>query len=71
MEEEYYEEVETEIDEDLTAGDVLLGIGIVLTGCLVAALIFTLIRRTFKNVHLKIGDKIEIGVETKEWKKKS
>ena len=43
-----------------------LGIGIVLAGCLVAALIFTLIRRTFKNVHLKIGDKIEIGVETKE-----
>ena len=25
MEEEYYEEVETEIDEDLTAGDVFLG----------------------------------------------
>lgn len=53
MEEEYYEEVETEIDEDLTAGDVLLGIGIVLAGCLVAVLIFTVIRRIFKNVHLK------------------
>ena len=25
MEEEYYEEVETETDEDLTAGDVFLG----------------------------------------------
>ena len=58
MEEEYYEEVETETDEDLTAGDVFLGIGIVLAGCLVAALIFALIRRTFKNVHLKIGDKM-------------
>lgn len=66
MEEEYYEEVETETDEDLTAGDVFLGIGIVLAGCLVAVLIFTVIRRIFKNVHLKIGDKIEIGVETKE-----
>ena len=58
MEEEYHEEVETETDEDLTAGDVFLGVGIVLAGCLVAALIFTLIRRTFKNVHLKIGDKM-------------
>lgn len=53
MEEEYYEEVETETDEDLTAGDVFLGIGIVLAGCLVAVLIFTVIRRIFKNVHLK------------------
>ena len=57
MEEKYYEEVP---DEGYYIA------GIVLTGCLVAALIFTLIRRTFKNVHLKIGDKIEIGVETKE-----
>ena len=70
MEEEYYEEVPDgeyyEEEEEITAGDVALIAGIVLTGCLVAALIFTLIRRTFKNVHLKIGDKIEIGVETKE-----
>lgn len=59
MEEEYYEEVETEIDEDLTAGDVFLGIGIVLAGCLVAVLIFTVIRRIFKNVHLKICKEIK------------
>lgn len=68
MEEEYYEEVPNEeyYEEDITAGDVALIVGIVLAGCLTIALIFTLIRRTFKNVHLKIGDKIEIGVETKE-----
>ena len=68
MEEEYYEEVPDEeyYEEEITGGDIALIAGIVLTGCLVAALIFTLIRRTFKNVHLKIGDKIEIGVETKE-----
>jgi len=69
MEEEYYEEVpdgEYYEEEEITAGDVALIVGIVLAGCLIVALIFTLIRRTFKNVHLKIGDKIEIGVETKE-----
>lgn len=68
MEEEYYEEVPDGeyYEEEITAGDVALIVGIVLAGCLIVALIFTLIRRTFKNVHLKIGDKIEIGVETKE-----
>lgn len=69
MEEEYYEEVPDEEyyeEEEITAGDVALVVGIVLAGCLTIALIFTLIRRTFKNVHLKIGDKIEIGMETKE-----
>ena len=68
MEEEYYEEVPDGeyYEEEITAGDVALVVGIVLAGCLTIALIFTLIRRTFKNVHLKIGDKIEIGVETKE-----
>jgi len=68
MEEEYYEEVPDGeyYEEEITAGDAALVVGIVLAGCLTIALIFTLIRRTFKNVHLKIGDKIEIGVETKE-----
>lgn len=68
MEEEYYEEVPDGeyYEEEITAGDVALVVGIVLAGCLTIALIFTLIRRTFKNVHLKIGDKIEIGMETKE-----
>ena len=58
-----YEEVET---EDLTSGDVVfIAVGIVGI-CLVVAFIAHIIKKTFKNVHLKLGDKIEIGVETKE-----
>lgn len=69
MEEEYYEEVPTEsYEEELTGGDVLFIIGIGLVICFVVAFTFTLIKRTFKNVHLKIGDKIELGVETKDEK---
>lgn len=66
MEEEYYEEVPTEYEEEITTGDVALIIGIVLLGCLVLVFVFTLIKHTFKNVHLKIGNKIELGVETKD-----
>ena len=66
---EEYEEVSTEYyDDDITAGDIVLMVGIVLLACLVIAFIFTLIRKTFKNVHLKIGNKIELGVETKDEK---
>ena len=58
---EEYEEVETE----LTAGDyIFIGSGI-LTVSLVTVLLFRCIRKTFKNVHLKIGNKVEIGIETK------
>ena len=54
-----------EIDSEFTVNDyVFIGSGI-LAGCLIMALIFKLIRKTFKNIHLKIGNKIEIGVETK------
>lgn len=63
---EQYEEVETEYDEDLTAGDIVLLGGLIVGGCLVLAFIAYLIRKTFKNVHLKIGNKIEVGMETKE-----
>lgn len=68
MEEEYYE-VPTEYDyeeEEITAGDITLIIGLVVLACLVFALVMTIIKRTFKNVHLKIGNKIELGVETKD-----
>ena len=65
MEEEYYEEVPEEY-EDITSGDVALIVGGVILGCLVLALIMTLIRKTFRNFHLKIGDKVEIGMETRE-----
>ena len=62
---EEYEEVETEY-EDFTAGDyVFVGMGILVV-CALVAFILKQIKKTFKNVHLKIGDKIEVGVETKE-----
>lgn len=69
MEEEYYEEVPTEYDyeeEEITSGDIALIVGGVVLICLVFALVMTMIKKTFKNIHLKIGNKIELGVETKD-----
>ena len=70
MEEEYYEEVPAEYedyeDEEITGGDIALIVGGVVLICLVFALVMTIIRKTFRNFHLKIGDKVEIGMETKE-----
>lgn len=69
MEEEYYEEVPTEYDyeeEEITSGDVTLIVGGIVLICLVFVLVMTVIKKTFKNVHLKIGNKIELGVETKD-----
>ncbi len=69
MEEEYYEEVPTEYDyeeEEITVGDITLIVGGVVLICLVFALVMGIIKKTFKNVHLKIGNKIELGVETKD-----
>ena len=58
MEEEYYE-VPTEYeDEEVTGSDIVLIVGIVLLTCLVFALVMTIIKKTFKNFHLKVGDKI-------------
>lgn len=62
---EQYEEVETEY-EDLTTGDVVLLVGGIIGACIVIAFVAHIIRKTFKNVHLKLGNKIEIGMETKE-----
>ena len=62
---EEYEEVETEID-DVTFDDILFVGGTILFGCIVIAFLTHLIKRTFKNLHFKIGDKIEVGLETKE-----
>jgi len=59
---EEYEEVDTE----LTVGDyVFMSFGI-LGGCLVIAFIFHLIKKTFKNVKFKVGDKINVDIETKD-----
>ena len=66
MEEEYYEEVPTEYEEEIAVGDIALIVGGVVLACLVFVLVMTVIKRTFKNVHLKIGNKIELGVETKD-----
>lgn len=69
MEEEYYEEVPTEYnyeEEEITSGDIALIVGGVVLICLVFALVMTMIKKTFKNIHLKIGNKIELGVETKD-----
>ena len=62
---ESYEEVPT---EDFTVSDyVFIGTGIIVI-CFVVAFVLKQIRKTFKNVHLKIGDKVEVGIETKEEK---
>lgn len=59
----------TEIpSNDLTAGDWAFIGGTALVFCLVAGFLFKSMRKTFKNVHVKIGDKFEVGVETKEEK---
>ncbi|MBR6401774.1 MAG: hypothetical protein IKS48_00155 [Eubacterium sp.] len=62
---EEYEEVETEY-EDFTAGDIVFMGAVVIGACVLIAFVAYIIRKTFKNVHLKLGNKIEIGVETKE-----
>lgn len=69
MEEEYYEEVPTEYDYEegeITACDITLIVGGVVLACLVFALVMGIIKKTFKNVHLKVGNKFELGVETKD-----
>ena len=61
---EDYETYEEEADDDLTFSDfAFLGGGVIIL-CGLIAFIFKQIRKTFKNVHLKVGDKIEVGVET-------
>jgi hypothetical protein len=64
---EEYEEVSTEYDDsDLTTGDVGLIIGSVIVCCAVIAFVCKAIKKNFKNLHLKIGNKIELGIETRE-----
>lgn len=64
---EEYEEVDTEsYDEDLTGSDVVFLGSVCLGGCVVLTFLMCLIKRTFKNVHVKVGNKLEIGVETKD-----
>ena len=69
MEEEVIEVVdEKDIEDELSVSDyVFIGV-IIIAACAIIAFVLKQIRKTFKNVHLKIGNKVEIGVETKEEK---
>ena len=62
---EEYEEVETEYDDLSTEDVVFIGGGIIVL-CFDFAFIMKTLKKNIKNMHLKIGDKIEVGVETKE-----
>lgn len=67
MEEEIIEITdEKDIDDDFTTSDYIFMGFVVIMVCVLVSFIFRQIRKTFKNVHLKIGNKVEIGVETKE-----
>ena len=65
---ENYEEVETENDSDLTGNDIAFCIGLIVVACAVFAFIMHQLRKSIKNMHLKIGNKIELGLETKDEK---
>lgn len=65
---EEYEEVETEYDSDFSVSDAAFCIGLVIIICAVFAFVMYQIRKSVKNMHVKIGNKIEIGLETKDEK---
>ena len=62
---EDYEYYEVE-DDDLNLSDYMFIGGGIIIFCGVLAFIFKQIRKTFKNIHVKLGDKVEVGVETKK-----
>ena len=65
---ENYEEVETELDSELSGGDIAFCIGLIIVLCAAFAFIMRQLKKSIKNMHLKIGNKIEIGLETKDEK---
>ena len=65
---ENYEEVESEYDSELSGGDIALCIGLIIVLCAVFAFIMRQLKKSIKNMHEKIGNKIEIGLETKDEK---
>ncbi len=65
---ENYEEVETEMDSEFTSGDVIFCIGFLIAVCGAFAFVMRHLKKSIKNMHLKIGNKIEIGLETKDEK---
>ena len=63
---EEYVEVSTEYEEDFTVSDYVFIGFLTLIGLLIITIVLKQVRKTFKNIHLKVGDKIEVGVDTKE-----
>jgi hypothetical protein len=68
---ETYVEVPTESDyedyeDDLAAGDYFFIGFIVALGCAVFAFFVKTISKHLKNISLKIGNKVEIGIESKD-----
>ena len=59
------------MEEGLTFDDYFFIITMGLMAFCIIGFVFSMIKHTFKNLHLKLGDKIEIGVETKEEKKEN
>ena len=63
---ESYEEIDGDEYSDFTFEDGAICIGASVLLCIVFAFVMKQIRKSVKNMHLKIGNKIEIGLETKE-----
>ncbi len=73
-EDEYVEEVSTSEDyyedDDFTLGDAaFLGFFAIIV-CAVFAFVVKTITKHIKNVNLKVGDKIQVGIESKDNEKK-
>ena len=69
--EETYEVVSTEDDyedyeDDISFGDVAFITFLVILSCAVFAFVIRTISKHLKHINLKIGNKIEIGVESKD-----
>lgn len=72
--EETYIEVPTEDDyedyeDDTGFGDIAFIIFLAVLGCAVFAFVVRTISKHLKNINLKIGDKIQVGIESKESEK--
>ena len=70
MEEETYIEVPTEdeiddYEDDVGFNDIALITFLVILGCAVFAFVVKTISKHLKNIHLKVGNKIELGLEAK------
>lgn len=62
-----YEEVSD--DDPFNSSDAMVIGGVVIAGLVIIAFVFRQIRKTFRKVHFKLGDKIGLEMETKEDKK--